>query len=192
MSLGTGTGFALHPSLSLWIHGGAHTPTDSQLRDLYTWIPEAGLVIQVTDLEWSQVEAGALFRWASGRPGAGPFVDETESRWLAVPLFLSLRRGFGTASIVPFARLGVLGQWSRESFSTEVGGEHIERSSSQLSPGLILGGGMESRGEGLRWHAEASWQLVLGDRVAVGDSGSRWIEGMDLGGFSIHFGLGFR
>jgi hypothetical protein len=192
MSLGTGPGSADHPSPSFRIQGGAHTPTDSRLRDLYTWIPEAGLVVEATDLGWGRVEVGALIRWASGRPGAGPFVDDTESNWLAVPTFLSLRRGFGAAPVVPFARLGFLAQWSRESFSTEVGGDRVQRSSSQLGPGLMLGGGIESRGRGLRWHAELSWQLVLGDRVAVGDSGSRRIERMDLGGFSFHFGLGFR
>lgn len=186
-----GASHAIEPSVKVWVKGGAHVPADGRLRDLYHWIPEAGLGIRVGELSWSRMEAEASIRWASGRPSAAPFVEEADSRWLAVPVSLSLHRSFGGGLVAPFARLGILGQWSRESFETRVGGEVIERDASQLRPGLLLEGGLQSGGDGLQWRAEGSWQWVPGDHLAVNDSRSRETESMNLGGFSLSFGIFF-
>lgn len=178
----------------LQLSGGVHVPTDGRLRDLYGAMPSFGAGARIAEQAWGEIEALATVRFASARPPAGPFVEDVTSRWLSIPVWLTVRRRFEAGGLVPFARAGILVQWNRESFDTEIGGDVSEASSSQVRPGLVLAGGLAPRApdRGLSWFLQGAWQWVPGDRVVETPSGPRKAEGMDLGGFAIHFGLSLR
>ena len=173
----------------LRIHAGIARPSDRLLRDLYGVMPSLGVEAVVRDLGWSEVALGGSIRWAGGDPQAGPFVDRAASGWLSVPVHLSMSTMPGREGLVPSARVGLIGQWSREDFDVEVGGETLARSVDQIRPGLLAGVGLGGRGR-IPWQIGVSWEWVPGHRLAFAGSHTRREEDMDLGSLTLSLKAG--